>query len=113
MPHERLGIKIQHYGIAGDTLNWILAFLSHRKQSVVVDGSQSSWRGVSSGLPQGSVICPTLFLLFINDIQDNIKSPLWLFADDCVVYREIVPMKTITFSSKTYYRCHPGLICGK
>ena len=47
--------------------NWIIALLSHRKQSVVVDGSQSSWRGVSSGLPQGSVICPTLFLLFIND----------------------------------------------
>ena len=65
-------------------------FLSDRKQSVVVDGSQSSWRDVSSGVPQGSVIGPTHFLIFINDIQDNIKSPLRLFADDCVVYREIV-----------------------
>ena len=67
-----------------------MAFLSNRKQSVVVDGSQSSWRDVSSGVPQGSVIGPTLFLIFINDIQDNIKSSLRLFADDCVIYREIV-----------------------
>ena len=57
---------------------------------MVVDGSQSSWRDASYGLPQGSVIGPTLFLLFINDIQDNIKSHFQLFADDCVVYREIV-----------------------
>ena len=78
--------QLQYYGIAGDTL----ALLSDRKQSVVVDGSQSSWQDVSSGVPQGSVIGPTLFFIFINDIQDNSKSPLRLFADDCVVYREIV-----------------------
>ena len=89
VPHQRLRIKLQYDGIAGDTFDWIMAFLSDRKQSVIVDGSQSSWRDVSSGVPQGSVIGLTLFLIFINDIQDNIKSSLRLFADDCVVYREI------------------------
>ena len=90
VPHHRLCMKLQYYGISGDSLNWIMSFLTERKQAVVIDGTQSSWRAVTSGVPQGSVIGPTLFLLFINDIQDNIQSSIRLFADDCVVYREIV-----------------------
>ncbi|XP_072182188.1 uncharacterized protein [Diadema setosum] len=90
VPHQRLRIKLQYYGISGDTLNWIMAFLSDRTQCVVVDGSKSSWQNVPSGVPQGSVIGPTLFLIFINDIQENIKSSLRLFADDCVIYKEIL-----------------------
>ena len=90
VPHQRLRIKLQHYSIAGYTLDWVMVFLSNRKQSVVVDGSQSSWRDVSSVVPQGSVIGPTLFLILINDIQANTKSSLRLFADGCVIYREIV-----------------------
>ena len=90
VPHDRLCTKLQYYGISGNSLNWIHAFLTGRTQAVVVDGSRSSWRAVSSGVPQGSVIGPTLFLLFINDIQDGISSPIRLFADDCVIYREIL-----------------------
>ena len=89
VPHKRLSIKLHYYGITGHSLNWIRAFLSDRSQAVVVDGTRSTWKEVSSGVPQGSVIGPTLFLLFINDIQDGISSPIRLFADDCVIYHEI------------------------
>ena len=90
MPHQRLCTKLRYYGISGDTLSWIMSFLTNRQQAVVVDGSQSPWKEVTSGVPQGSVIGPTLFLIFINDIQDNIQSRIRLFADDCVIYREIM-----------------------
>ena len=66
-----------------------MALLSNRQQAVVVNGSLSSWKDVTSGVPQGSVIGPALFLLYINDIHVNIKSTTRLFADDGVVYREI------------------------
>ena len=66
-----------------------MSLLTDRQQAVVVDGSKSTWRDVTSGVPQGSVIGPTLFLLYINDIQDNIQSTMRLFADDSTLYREI------------------------
>nr|XP_054774593.1 uncharacterized protein LOC129282754 [Lytechinus pictus] len=89
VPYQRLHSKLLYYGITGDTLNWIMSFLTNRRQAVVVDGTKSQWKSVTSGVPQGSVIGPTLFLLFINDIQDQIRSSMRLFADDCVIYREI------------------------
>ena len=66
-----------------------MSLLSNRQQAVVVNGSRSSWMPVTSGVPQGSVIGPALFLLYINDITTNIQSKLRLFADDSVIYREI------------------------
>ena len=89
VPHERLLRKISHYGIRGQTLSWIRAFLSNRSQRVVVDGIQSESAPVISGVPQGSVLGPLLFLLFINDLPNNIYSSVRLFADDCIVYRKI------------------------
>ena len=86
VPHQRLRSKLEYYGVIGDSHAWIMSLLCNRKQAVVVDGSRSSWRDVTSGVPQGSVIGPTLFLLYINDIQDNIQSPMKLFADDCAIY---------------------------
>ena len=87
--HERLLRKISHYGIRGQTLSWIRAFLWNRSQRVVVDGIQSESAPVISGVPQGSVLGPILFLLFINDLPNNIYSSVRLFADDCIVYRKI------------------------
>ena len=88
VPHHLLS-KLQFYGINGKTAGWIKAFLSNRKQSVVVNGSSSADCDVISGVPQGSVLGPTLFLLYINDIGDNLNSTLSLFADDSILYREI------------------------
>ena len=89
VPHKRLLHKLHHFGITGNTHKWITTFLTQRKQRVVVEGEHSSWTHVRSGVPQGTVLGPLLFLLYLNDLPDNIQSDLRLFADDCVVYREI------------------------
>ena len=89
VPHQRLLAKLQHYGIDGFTQNWIQAFLSDRTQCVSVNGILSDSARVTSGVPQGSVLGPVLFLLYINDISEGIESDLRLFADDSIVYREI------------------------
>ena len=78
-----------YYGIQGTTLYWVMDFLHGRNQQVVIDGETSSPAEVTSGVPQGTVLGPTLFLIYINDIAENIKSNIRLFADDCVVYRQI------------------------
>ena len=77
---------MQAYGVGGKVLKWVEAFLSQRAQRVCVDGSVSSWEVVTSGVPQGSVLGPLLFLLFINDLADNVKSHVKIFADDTKIY---------------------------
>ena len=91
--HSLLLHKLQHYGIRGQTNNWIRAFLADRTQVVVVDGAESSVGRVESGVPQGSVLGPSLFLFYINDLPDNLHSTVRLFADDTIVY--------LTISSET------------
>ena len=88
-PHELLKSKLFRYGIGGKTLKWIDSFLCFRQQRVVVNGVKSDWAPVLSGVPQGTVLGPLLFSLYINDISSDIESEIRLFADDCVCYREI------------------------
>ena len=90
VPHQRLLHKLRYYGVTDSALAWIGSFLSGRSQQVVVDGAMSSQCPVLSGVPQGTVLGPLLFLLFINDIADDINSTIRLFADDCLLYREIL-----------------------
>ncbi|XP_072024943.1 uncharacterized protein [Amphiura filiformis] len=90
VPHLRLSAKLEFYGIRGSTLTWINSFLNNRSQAVSVNGTHSPWGKVTSGVPQGSVLGPALFLLYINDIQEEISSSMRLFADDSIVYRDIV-----------------------
>ena len=87
--HAKLLHKLGQYGINGKTLQWISGFLHNRTQFVAINGSHSSISPVTSGVPQGSVLGPTLFLQYINDIADVTKSELRLFADDTVLYRAI------------------------
>ena len=69
--------------------DWIQDFLSGRKQRVVLNGDHSSWSTVSSGVPQGSVLGPLLFLVYVNDIPSSVDSTILLFADDAKLYRSI------------------------
>ena len=87
MPHQRLLKKLQAYGIAGNLLRWIESFLSGRKQQVMVGGCCSHWSLVTSGVPQGSVLGPLLFLLYINDWPAVVTSSIKIFADDTKIYR--------------------------
>lgn len=89
VPHELLKLKLHSYGVSKQVLNWISAFLSNRSQSVVVNGSSSNKADVLSGVPQGTVLGPILFIIFINDIVKCVDSQIRLFADDCVCYRII------------------------
>ena len=89
VPHRRLLYKLEYYGIRGSTHKWISSWLSERSQKVVLDGQASDPVPVLSGVPQGSVLGPVLFLIFINDLPENIRSSVLLFADDCVLYRNI------------------------
>ncbi|CAL4110183.1 unnamed protein product, partial [Meganyctiphanes norvegica] len=91
--HNHLIYKMSKYGITNQVLNWVKDFLRDRTQRVVIRGTASEALGVTSGVPQGSVLGPILFLIFINDLPLNVISPVSLFADDSKVFSRIVSEK--------------------
>ena len=94
--HRRLLWKLQHYGVSGPLLKWFENYLTGRKQRVVINGTFSSWAYVKSGVPQGSVLGPVLFLLYVNDMPRVVRSSsIAMFADDTKCF------KTIMFAADT------------
>lgn len=89
VPHQRLLSKLSSYGIGGLLLQWIKSFLLERQQVVRVNGHYSYSSKVISGVPQGSVLGPLLFVIYINDLPDCVSSSSYLFADDTKVLRKI------------------------
>ena len=91
MPHQRLFLKLKAHRIGNDVINWLEKWLTHKRQRVIVDGDISSWKYVLSGVPQGSVLGPTLFLIYIyvNDFEDDISNNVLKFTDDTKVFRKV------------------------
>ena len=85
----RLLLKLKAHGIGDSITDWIEQWLTDRRQRVVVDGEVSNWKSVLSGVPQGSVLGPILFLIYINDLDDSITSNVLKFADDTKLFRKV------------------------
>ena len=86
VPHQRLILKLKSHGMGNSIINWIEQWLTDRRQRVVVDGEVSSWKSVLSGVPQGSVLGPILFLGYINDLEEGVIGKILKFADDTKLF---------------------------
>ena len=84
--HQGLLYKLECIGITGDLLSWFRSYLHNREQRVIIHGSSSKWGKIPAGVPQGAFLGPLTFLIYINDITENIKSNIKLFADDTSLY---------------------------
>ena len=89
VPHQRLLLKLKAHCIGNGVINRIEKWLTHRRQRAIVDGEVSNWKSVLSGVPQGSVSGPMLFLIHINDLEDAISSKVLKFVDDTKVFRNV------------------------
>ena len=85
--HAGLLYKLEKIGLEGEVLNILSSFLADREQRVVIDGISSDWAQIEAGVPQGSILGPLLFLVYINDITEVISSDLRIFADDTFIFR--------------------------
>ena len=89
-------MKLEAHGIVGNILKWIENWLSHRKQRVILNGCFSEWKDVMSGVPQGSVLGPLLFVIYINDTDDCVAGKILKFADDTKMYRTVISAEDVS-----------------
>ena len=91
VPHKKLISKLQLpvYKFNPVIIRWIENYLQDRSQYVEINGEKSQWQPVTSGIPQGSVLRPLLFLIYINDLPKHVNSTIYMYADDTQIYREI------------------------
>ena len=94
VPHQRLLMQLRSFGIDGDAIRWIEGFLKDRRQKVLVNGSESEWANVLSGIPQGSILGPVMFTLFVNDLPNEVNSIISMFADDTKLYAPLITTET-------------------
>ena len=88
-PHQRLIRKLKSHSMGNSIINWVEQWLTNRRQRVVVDVEVSSWKPVLSGVPQGSVLGPILFLVYINDLEEGVTVKILKFADDTKLFRKV------------------------
>ena len=89
VPHKRILLNLEHIGIRGKLLDWIGRFLLNRRQRALIDSASSEWCGVTSGIPQGSILGPLLFIIYINYIGKDLSSHTGLFADESTISKEV------------------------
>ena len=87
--HQRLLLRLKAHMIGNGIIDWIEQWLTDRRQHAVVDGEVSNWKSVLSVVPQGSVLGPSLFLIYIYDLDDNITSNVLTFADETKAFRKV------------------------
>ena len=104
--HQCLLLKLEHIGISGNLLKWFDHFLTNRRQRVVIDGYSSHWLTVTSGVPQGTILGPLLFLIYVDDIGNGLSSTVRLFADDCTLYREVRSLQDCTLLQQDINKLH-------
>ena len=92
--HKGIIFKLQQNGISGKLLRVLSDFLKDRKQRVILNGQLSSWTSVNAGVPQGSILGPLLFLIYINDLADGLSSNAKLFADDTSLFSVVHDVDT-------------------
>ena len=89
VPHQKFLLKLKAHGIGNDVINWIEKWLTHRRQRVIVDGEISNLEIYFGWVPQGLVLGPILFLIYINDFVDDISSKVLKFADDTKIIQKV------------------------
>ena len=89
MWHDGLVFKLECNGITGPLTDFFKCYLTNRQQRVVLNGKESTWKGIEAGVPQGSVLGPLLFLVYINDLSKNILSTMKVFADDSSLFTRV------------------------
>ena len=94
VPHNLLIHKLRSFGFNGNLQNWNQNYLSYIHQSVIIDGNESDSLSVTSGVPQGSILDPLFFVLYINDLPKVCNFKVSLYANDAKVYRKINPEMT-------------------
>jgi hypothetical protein len=95
VPHKRLLSKLKSYGLSDNIISWIEAFLCNRQQRVKIKGKFSKWHKVFSGIPQGTILGPLLFIIYINNLADECEgyANTFLFADDAKIFKHISSME--------------------
>ena len=103
-------MKLSAYGIQGRVATWLSEFLGGRLQRVVLNQAASGWASITSGISQGSVLRPLLFLLYVNDIPDLVLNNFKMFTDDFKIYRAIsfTAYLTVYYYSKIFTSCLSG-----